>query len=346
MSERMTAVHWTLRIVVSVALLIGFAGCSPLFPPLIAQEDGHGAVSFSIRELEDPALGAAIFYIRLQRDNYTLQQQVPYDKGRSITIENIAAGPWHVTVLLVDDAGVATHSGSDEVYVAKGQTSYVHIPLHPRPGDFVVTIDLGRDCVPVKDGGCLAEAATAGRLYVHPGVKEETDKYDFGWNAGDTSHTLKEISLPPGSYDFQVVLYRGTRIPSNAIFESFWTRVDIVPGHRTQVTWQPESGLLDVTVDVYGPPPPPRGLTASVDDGHITLYWDASPGAFGYRVYARQTVREAFQLVGHTDNATTMWQTPDANSCLDDGPRFYVVTAFNDAQYESLRSDEVSPCNG
>lgn len=376
--------------IIALCTAITVAGCASLFPPLIAEADGRGEMTLTVQSSTFASPGA-LLHIELTRDNIVLQQQVPFSgMDGSVTIDNLAAGSWNITVQLLDETGVPTHEGDGQVHVNVGTVTHTDIAVAPRPGQLALHIDLGGACIPVQDDECLADVATAGRLHIHPGVKQTTDQHDFPWIPGDTNASLKEIPLPPGSYDFQLTLYKGSRIRSNTRFESFWNAVDIHPGHTTAVTWHPEHGLLDVHVNVQNPPAPPRSLTATIvgaadpDMGtDIALSWESSPGATGYRVYGRRTVREAFTLLDHVPGYTTEWLVrepadtdgtdgpgdPQVNDdrhlneerdvhanltgspephlppCTTDTPaRTYVVTAVDHTPYESLRSNEVTVC--
>ena len=174
---------------------------------------------------------------------------------------------------------------------------------------------------------------------------------------------MPAVTLPPGSYDFQLVFYAGSRIPSNEVFLSFWTPFDILPGRTTTAMWHPEIGLLDIGVAVHGPPPAPRSLTARVSGNAITLTWKppapavgsdgavvgddaATNSVVGYNLYGRHGVREAFRLLANIAAPATSWQHTDYAPCADgeEQPYYYVVTAFTHTNYESLRSNEATVC--
>lgn len=325
-----------------------------MFPPLIAESDGSGIMTISVLG-SLPALAAdTTLHIELTRDRHKLQQQAPFADGpQTVTIENIAAGPWDVKVQLLDETGVPTYEGGGTALVHVGTTAHVNITLYPRPGQLQVTIAFGEQCIYVDTDGCLADLATAGRVYIHPGVNESTDRYDFPWTAGETGGTVPAMTLQPGSYDFQVVFYKGSRIRSNEVFVGSWTPVDILPGRMTSAIWHPEIGLLDVAIDVQGPPQPPRSLTATASGSDIILTWeppsdalDDHGGVTGHKVYGRQGVREAFRLLTDVPAPTTVWRHTDSPTCDEEAadPFYYVVTAVNNTDYESLRSNEVAVC--
>lgn len=337
----------------AVALIaIVLAGCLAMFPPLIAESEGTGTMTISVLGALPMTATDTTLHIELTRDGHKLQQQVPFADGpQTVTIENIAAGPWGVKVKLLDETGVPTHEGGGTALVYVGTTAHVNITLYPRPGQLEVTIALGEQCIYVGNDGCLADSATAGRVYIHPGVNESTDRHDFPWTSGEAGGTVPAVTLPPGSYDFQIVFYEGSRIPSNEVFVGFWTPFDILPGRTTSAVWHPEIGLLDVAIDVQGPPQAPRSLTATAAGGDIVLTWEPPSDALdddvtGHKVYGRRGVREAFRLLTDVPAPTTEWRHTDSPTCDDEAadPFYYVVTAVNQMDYESLRSNEATIC--
>ena len=77
---------------------------------------------------------AATLQIDLTRGDYKLQQRVPFvGEAQSVTIENIAAGPWDVTVRLLDESGIPTYEGAGSAHVQAGKSVNTHVVLMPVP---------------------------------------------------------------------------------------------------------------------------------------------------------------------------------------------------------------------
>lgn len=246
-----------------IGLLLALtAGCSPVFPPLLAPSEESGAMAISVFGASTMQQSASTVRVELftkekpsVHDSPVMYQEIPLTpQGGNVQFQNIGIGRWFVQVSLLDSARVPVYEGNGQAVVTEGDMARVEIWLHPLPGGLVVEIDLGDTCIYVQGhGGCLADVDRNGQLTVEPGQKEAVDKINFAWEPGNRTKTLPRVSLPPGTYDFQIGFYDGSRIAANVLFQSRLYQIDIEPGYDKHVLWQPETGSLDIELIVDGP---------------------------------------------------------------------------------------------
>ena len=72
--------------------------------------------------------------------------------GASGTLDNVAAGTWHLEVDALNDSGVVKYSGQADVDVIGGQTIPVSLVLHPATGSIEITVTWGGSCVMPPQG--------------------------------------------------------------------------------------------------------------------------------------------------------------------------------------------------
>lgn len=341
-------------------ILLAFvaAGCGSLFPPLAVEEPGQGDLHIAVRmaAMTKPSGGT------IRVDLYTVAKPKSTDKPRivhevpldafdgTIRLRHIAALGWYVHMRLFDADGIVLYEGSGAAVTRDGETSRIALDLHPAPGELVVTISLGDECIYV--GGnppCLHEARRLGRLVVNKGLEEDEIKYDFNLDEGQTGITLPPRPLPPGTYDFRVTFYHTSRINANELLGNMYYGLEIRPGRATAVTWRPDLGTLDMEITVLSPPDPPQNVELVVGaDGDRLLRWDP-PGerAIHYVVYVKGVGQDWFCHVAETDEPFHRFEGEESVRCFgkETGsvePELYVVTAVGPGGYESLRSAVVA----
>lgn len=239
------------------------AGCNSMFPALLVESDGHGQLAVSVFAASMPEGHRGIVRVEL----HTKENPGPSDEPRmykesaldslneGLKFEQIGLGVWYVRVQLLDAARVPIYEGIGEGRVVEGETQHVDIALDPLPGGLVVTVDLGDECVYVSGtGDCLHDVKRLGQLQLSPGRKDEIDKHNFDWEAGERRKTLSRVVLPPRTYEFHIGFYDRSRIPSNIVFDGDRYTVDVRPGYDTKVTWHPETGSLHIGVVFAGSP--------------------------------------------------------------------------------------------
>jgi hypothetical protein len=76
------------------------------------------------------------------------------DSGGSAsgTLNDIAAGTWHLKVDAIDDQGHIKYSGETNVEVIGGQTTQVSLQLNPTTGSLEITVTWGQVCTPAPAG--------------------------------------------------------------------------------------------------------------------------------------------------------------------------------------------------
>lgn len=72
--------------------------------------------------------------------------------GASGTLNNIAAGTWHLEVDALNDSGVVKYSGQTDVNVIGGQTIPVSLVLQPTTGTIDINVTWGGLCYPPPPG--------------------------------------------------------------------------------------------------------------------------------------------------------------------------------------------------
>lgn len=329
-----------------------------MLPPLVPESDGRGSLTVAIHGAALPGRADTYTYFRLQLENphqkYDLMKDVAL-KGEvmPVSFENIALGTWRLTVHLIEEENVEgedgtiaiTHTGVQDVNVSTERV-HIDVQLLPNPGELELFMNLGEDCILIQDAtGCLADENRAARFVTEPDFKQ-TNKGDFLWPAGASTHTVTVGDVPLGSYELQLTFWEGTRTGKH-LFQSGWISFDIFPGRRTRLEWRPDVGSVVIGLVILGPPPPPFDVAISIEQPKPRLTW-TGPDALveRYNIYAKGPGQDAFCLVGETEGTTTQWPLPDGNEvhCGDGekgfAPSRYAVTSVNEDGYESVRSAE------
>lgn len=341
----------------AVFLLTLAAGCTSVFPPLVVESEETGHLAVAVR-------GAAILQDAngiLRVELYTAAKPKSDDKPAvvkelsaagfdgEVRFHNIAVRNWHVRSRLLDGNGAVVYEGAGSASMNPGETSRVALELHPVPGELIVSVDVGEQCIEVGHDECLQDVKRNGLLVVHKGEEKPLISFNFDLEAGTTELTLKAQKLPPGTYDFRVGIYRGSRISGNELVGGTRYGLNIYPGRTTTVLWRPDLGMLDLEVTVAIPPTPPENLELEVDmDGGLVLRWQPPPEpVLHYVVYARAVGNDWFCKATETDGPTLYVPPGEALVCAGDTdpgePDLYVVTAVGPEGYESFRSNYVAP---
>lgn len=334
------------------------AGCGSMFPPLAVEQQGEGDLYISVRSAALlPQSGGT-----LRVDLYTVAKPASDDKptiiheaplhsfGGGVHFRNIATRNWYVHVRVMDDEGIPVFEGAGSAAIRNGETSRVALELHPVPGKLVVNIDLGDECIHVEyDPPCLHEAKRPGQLVVNKGLEADEIKYAFEWPEGETRLTLPARQLPPGTYDFRVSFYKGSRIPKHELIGATRYGLDIRSGRTTTVTWRPDSGDLDLELAVLSPPGPPDNVTLSTEpDGSSVLHWTAPPEpVLHYVIYVKGFDSDWFCHITETPDTYHRFKSNGPLYCYGKErhpvePELYVVTAVGPGGYESRRSGAVA----
>src|SRR5690606_17215164 len=150
----------------AVAMLAG--GCGSPFPRLETPATGRMAVTASL-----PAAAALSplqeFEVSLTQGRHVVQKRGPVEgETFAVTLDNLYIGQWEVAVSVWDAEGDAIYTGSGSVWISENETTTVHVPLVPRPGELALTIDIS--------GLPLEEQSYKARLHVSPGGVHNLDR--------------------------------------------------------------------------------------------------------------------------------------------------------------------------
>ncbi|HLT59342.1 MAG: hypothetical protein LOD91_03695 [Limnochordales bacterium] len=315
----------------AVAMLAG--GCGSPFPRLETPATGRMAVTASL-----PAAAALSplqeFEVSLTQGRHVVQKRGPVEgETFAVTLDNLYIGQWEVAVSVWDAEGDAIYTGSGSVWISENETTTVHVPLVPRPGELALTIDIS--------GLPLEEQSYKARLHVSPGGVHNLDRVP------GTALFEARVSLEPGSYDFKVDFYSDTFHAHKLLHTGYWMPVSIRPGKTAALYWKPGTGAVEIEAEPAGPPPAPAQLVAAWQEGAVVVEWTPVPaaGIVAYRVYRRLGPLDRYELLTEVDAGTrqVVDTPPPADGMPPAGPGvYYVVTAVNEAGYESLRSPEAA----
>jgi len=121
------------------ALLLLLMGCADhgTTPPEPIGDKEQGAIAFHLLKSETPADTWTI-EVRLEREGFaTLRQSVSVRTSPDtirMTMGNIAAGYWKVTVEAKDSTGNVRYTGNASVQIIEGQTMEVMVQMNPAGG--------------------------------------------------------------------------------------------------------------------------------------------------------------------------------------------------------------------
>jgi hypothetical protein len=321
-------------ILLLLLLILGTTGCS-LLPKatkqVVGEQSGELTIVADLSSMRASELYSSTATLTLSKDGRNKTEELSIvDSQISTSISELLPGVWTIMLSIAESDGVVTYQAESDVSVLPGAAANVNLILRPLPGTIEVYVD------PTFHPELMS--AQRGRLYTNPGGYATMVVDDNGMLVGTKT-------VAPSTYDFSIELFTDSFYARDRIYTSPWTSVEVFPGRKSTVIWNPETGTCTISGILDAQPAPPTNLTLEKVPQGLAISWDHAPDPehdiVGYHIWMRENLFDEFELIYEADAVRNSYIYPASE--LKAGTHVQVaLTTVDAAGQASLRTPVIS----
>jgi hypothetical protein len=306
-----------------VAALVSLSACSDNGKSPVETDQGErGAITFRILKSEIPQ-DILVIRTRLDRQGFTSRTDSVFVRSTldtiQITISNVPAGYWKVTVDASDSTGTIRYKGSSSVLIVEGQTVQAFVQMNPVGGmgsvEIIIVWPSGQpyiqictprdiflvdEHIPVTVTNTSREMVNLASCCTRPDLRLQQEIDDTWTPPGQCELDCVSIPLPlkpgatitdsvlqiplPGMYRMMLRYWTDTLSASAVVFEAYSNDFTIVSR---------DSGVAHITVYVHwGDTPIAQKKVELLQTGEVKFTnenglaeFEVKPGSYTVRAY-------------------------------------------------------------